>query len=368
MKTPRLTRSPEFVENSWLRPQRRMFFVLASLGSGAALGALWMQAPQFDSLDRVALPALVLLLLGLQFALLRRWLTVHTAVGVTYAASSLYFLLALEHQFWFFADRTQMLSESTYWFPVLYAAAFLLYSPRRAAWLAGGTYLLALLLCLYHLTLGPARGDTQLLGATLQFLLVGAVMIVLEATFCLQRVHLLAAREAAYHDALTGLANRRAAEEQLSALARSGQSFTLVLFDLDHFKAVNDLHGHATGDLVLRGVARAAQHVLPRGGVAARWGGEEFLLILPPLPSAQVRVLLDLLRAQLRSQRHGAVTGVTACFGVATAYPGEHPDDVLARADVAMYAVKRQGRNDVHLAEVRRTQHGIPVEPVGMRG
>lgn len=296
-----------------------MFFVLASLGSGAALGALWMQAPQFDSLDRVALPALVLLLLGLQFALLRRWLTVHTAVGVTYAASSLYFLLAL-------------------------------------------------LLCLYHLTLDPARGDTQLLGAVLQFLLVGAVMIVLEATFCLQRVHLLAAREAAYHDALTGLANRRAAEEHLSALARSGQSFTLVLFDLDHFKAVNDLHGHATGDLVLRGVARAAQNVLPRGGVAARWGGEEFLLILPPLPSAQVRVLLDLLRAQLRSQRHGAVTGVTACFGVATAYPGEHPDDVLARADVAMYAVKRQGRNDVHLADVRRTQHGIPVEPVGMRG
>lgn len=369
MKIPRLRRFPELPESSfWLRPQRRMFFLFVCLGSAAALSALWMQAPSFDPLDRVALPALVLLLLGLQFALLCRWLTVHTAVGIAYAVSSLYFLVALAHQFGAFAKQTHMLSESTYWFPVLYACAFLLYPPRRAAWLAGGTYLVALLLCLYHLTLGPARGDAQLAGATLQFLLVGAVMIVLEATFCVQRVHLLAAREAAYHDALTGLANRRAAEEHLGALARAGHSFTLVLFDLDHFKAVNDLHGHATGDLVLRGVARAAQDILPPGGVAARWGGEEFLLILPVLPSSQVRALLDTLRAQLRSQQHGAVTGVTACFGVATARQGEHPDDVLARADAAMYAVKRQGRNDVRLADVRRTHHAaLREQSVGMR-
>ncbi|EYB68703.1 diguanylate cyclase [Deinococcus phoenicis] len=341
-----------------------MFLLLVCLGTAAALGALWQQAPRFDPLDRVALPAVAALLLGLQLSVSRGWLTLHAAVGVAYSVTTLYFLLSLEHQFHVFAPRMHMLSESSYWFPVLYAAAFLLYAPRRAAWLAGSTYLLTFGLCLYHLLTGLGANDPQLAGAVMQFLLVGAVMIVLEATFAVQRVHLLAAREAAYRDALTGLANRRAAEERLAALARARDRFTLVLFDLDHFKAVNDLHGHATGDLVLRGVAGAAQSVLPSGGTAARWGGEEFLLILPALPDWQVRAMLDTLRAHLLSQRHGAVTGVTACFGVATARSGEHPDDVLARADDAMYAVKRRGRNDVLLADVRRTHHRTREEPV----
>ncbi|GAA5511480.1 hypothetical protein Dcar01_00190 [Deinococcus carri] len=343
-----------------------MFFALVCLGMAAAVLALWMQAPNFDPLDRVALPLLSALLLGLQFALGRGWLSLHAAVSVTYAGASLYFLLALGHQFQVFAPQMHMLSESAYWFPVLYAIAFLLYPPRQARWLAGSTFLLTLLLCVYHLTLGPGAGDMQLAGAALQFLLVNAFMIILQSTFSKQRVQLLAAREAAYRDALTGLANRRAAEERLTAFAQTGERFTLVLFDLDHFKAVNDVHGHATGDLVLRGVAQAVQSLVPRGGVAARWGGEEFLLILPVMPGWQVREVLDTLRAELLGQRHGAVTGVTACFGVATARDGEHPDDVLGRADAAMYAVKRQGRNDVLLADARRTFYTqvVPAEQV----
>lgn len=304
----------------------------------------------------MALPALVLLLLGLQLAVLRRWLAVGAAAGLAYGATTLYFLLALEHQFRVFAPEIRMLSENTYWFPVLYAAAFLLYPPKRAAWLVGGTYAVTLVLCLGHLLAGPSAGDTRLTAATVQFLLVSAVMIVVQATFGVQRLHLLTVREAAYRDPLTGLANRRAAEERLAALAKAGERFTLVLFDLDHFKAVNDLYGHGAGDRVLRGVGRAAQAILPPGGMAARWGGEEFLLILPPLPAEHVRALLDTLRAQMRDQRHGAVQGITACFGVATALDGESPEDVLNRADAAMYTVKRQGRNDVLLAEAR----GVP--------
>lgn len=346
----------------WQTSQRRMFSLLVAFGILACAGALAIQAPNFDPLDRVALPTLALVLLGLQLALMLRWLTVAVAATAAYALTSVYFLLALDHQFRVFAPEFHMLSENTYWFPVLYAAAFLLYFPRRAAWLAGGTYLLALALCAYHLGTGPAAGDLRLLGAAAQFLLVGAVMIIVQATFAAQRVQLLAEREAAYRDALTGLANRRAAEERLSALARAGDRFTLVLFDLDHFKAVNDEHGHAIGDLVLRGVAQAAQGALPRGGVAARWGGEEFLLILPVLTTRQVRGILDTLRTQLGNQRHGEVTGITASFGVATARQGEHPDAVLARADAAMYVAKHRGRDDVQHADVRRTHHATMLE------
>ncbi|GBF05667.1 diguanylate cyclase [Deinococcus aerius] len=358
MTNPPQHSPPRYEAAFWQTSQRRMFALLVAFGTLACVGALWAQAPNFDPLDRVALPVLALILLGLQLALLLRRLTVGVAATIAYGVTSVYFLLALEQQFRVFAPQVRMLSESTYWFPVLYAGAFLLYPPRRAAWLAGTTYLLAFGVCVNHLVTGASAGDPRLVGAVAQFLLVGAVMIIVQATFGVQRVQLLAEREAAYRDALTGLANRRAAEERLAALAQDGDRFTLVLFDLDHFKAVNDQHGHATGDLVLRGVAQAAQGVLPRGGVAARWGGEEFLLILPVLSTRQVREMLDTLRAQLGGQRHGEVTGITASFGVATAREGEHPDAVLARADAAMYAAKHRGRNDVQHADLQRTHHG----------
>jgi len=350
---------PALDQESWMMSQRRMFGLVAWVGALACAGGLWMQAPTFDPLDRVALPLLGVTLVGLHLALALGALRMRVAINVGYGLTTSYLLLALWQQFQVFAPGTHTLSPSTYWFAVLYATAFLLYPPRLAGVLAGGVYLFTLGLCLFYL-LGPGAGDRQLTAATSQFLLVGLVMIIVQATFGLQRVHLLAAREAAYRDALTGLANRRAAEERLAALAQSGQAFTLVLFDLDHFKAVNDTFGHAAGDQVLRGVARAAQESLPPGSVAARWGGEEFLLILPALSPRQVRLMLDRLRAQLGAQRHGAVTGITASFGVASGRPGEHPDDALTRADEAMYAAKQRGRNDIHHADLHHPPLGRP--------
>lgn len=350
---------PSADQTAWVMSQRRMFGLVAWVVAFACAGGLWMQAPTFDPLDRVALPLLGLTLLGLHLALALGALRMRVAINVGYGLATVYLLLALWQQFQVYAPQAQTLSPSTYWFTVLYAAAFLLYPPRLAGVLAGGVYLLTLGLCLVHL-LGPGAGELRLAAATAQFLLVGVVMIIVQATFGVQRVQLLAAREAAYRDALTGLANRRAAEERLSLLEHSDQSFTLVLFDLDHFKAVNDTFGHAVGDQVLRGVARAAQDSLPLGGHAARWGGEEFLLILPPLPPRHLRSMLDTLRSRLFNQRHGPVTGVTASFGVASARPGEHPDDVLTRADEAMYAAKQRGRDDVHHADAAFA----PPEPV----
>ena len=193
---------------------------------------------------------------------------------------------------------------------------------------------------------------THLTGASVQFLLMGTVMTVMQATLGVHRMQLLASHAAAHTDTLTGIGNRRAAEERLAELTRAGQPYTLVLFDLDHFKRVNDMHGHAAGDLVLKGVAQATLGHLPPGGVATRWGGEEFLLILPEQSDRQVRGMLDALRLELRHQRHGKVSGVTACFGVATATPGEDPERVLGRADSAMYTVAHRS------AEERRPRIG----------
>jgi len=100
-------------------------------------------------------------------------------------------------------------------------------------------------------------------------------------------------------DLLTGLANRHRLEERLSVLTRTDETYTLILFDLDHFKRVNDMHGHAMGDLVLRGVAEITRRHLPEGSLAARWGGEEFLLILPEQRDKHLHATYDRLRADL---------------------------------------------------------------------
>ncbi|AWT36059.1 GGDEF domain-containing protein [Deinococcus arenae] len=334
-----------------------MFTWLVWLGALACCAALGSQYPEFDPLDLWALPTLGTTLLALQLLMRLGTVSIGTAVQVTFVGTAGYVLLALNHQFSVLTVQSQALMENTYWFAVIYVAAFLVYEPRQATRAAALILGVATLICAGNLWLTvPADARHHLIGPCAQFLLMGAVLTLMQATLGVQRTQFQAARAAALTDPLTGLANRRAAEERLTALTQGGQTYTLVLFDLDHFKRVNDMHGHAMGDLVLRGVAEITRQHLPEGSLAARWGGEEFLLILPEQRDKHLRPLLDRLRADLRHHRYGTVNGVTACFGVATASPAEDPVEVVQRADLAMYHVKEQGRNDVHLADLRRTQ------------
>ena len=202
-----------------------------------------------------------------------------------------------------------------------------------------------------HFILTPAlRGDTTLVASTAQFLLVGAAMMLLQAVMGRRHAAMLAAQVAAAHDALTGLANRRAAEEHLLALQGSGQAYALVLFDLDHFKRINDEHGHAVGDQVLRSCAAHALRTLPASALAARWGGEEFLLVLPEPVAVDCHLLIETLRGRFSTQSVGLVGPVTASFGVAHGRPGESGTALLDRADAALYRAKAAGRDRVCVA------------------
>ncbi|THF88659.1 GGDEF domain-containing protein [Deinococcus sp. KSM4-11] len=331
--------------------------VLVIVASGAALG---LQRPHYDRLDVWALPSYALVMVALQALLALRRIPLTTALRTAYLGGAIYVLLALYHQFQVMPTTSVTLMENTYWFAVIYAAAFLTLPSRAATLVTSGVLLLAAAICAWHVTRTvPAATQLRVAGSAVQFLLTGAVLIVLNRTIGVQHHRLMASRAAAFTDVLTGLANRRSAEERLAELATLGSGFTLVMFDLDHFKQVNDTHGHATGDLVLRGVAASARARVPSGGLAARWGGEEFLLILPPQPKDAVQAMLQALRSDLKAQQHGPVSGVTACFGVADARPGEHPDHVLARADAAMYTAKAQGRNDIRRSDtvIRPGQH-----------
>ena len=155
-------------------------------------------------------------------------------------------------------------------------------------------------------------------------------------------------RELMHTDDLTGLANRRHASErldqELERSRRHGHPLSVALCDLDHFKSINDRFGHQAGDETLKRFAAVLNRQLRPGDLAARFGGEEFLLILPHADPAGAYSLIERIRrafAEAGTQGNRA----TASFGVASAATDDSADDLLRRADRALYAAKEAGRN-----------------------
>jgi len=158
-------------------------------------------------------------------------------------------------------------------------------------------------------------------------------------------------------DLLTGLPNRRALAERFAAESaraqRRSEPLSLAMFDLDHFKRVNDTYGHAGGDAVLRGVGELCIRSFRGVDVAARVGGEEFAVLLPGADAQQAGAVMQRFTALLAAAP--ATIGdqsvlVTSTVGVAQRQPGEDLDALMARADTALYAGKQAGRNRVVLA------------------
>jgi diguanylate cyclase (GGDEF)-like protein/putative nucleotidyltransferase with HDIG domain len=156
-------------------------------------------------------------------------------------------------------------------------------------------------------------------------------------------------------DALTGVWNRVHATEVLDAVASSGVLRSVVLLDIDHFKRVNDVHLHVAGDVVLREIASRLVATVDGGGMVARWGGEEFLVVLPPGAVGTVALrAAEALRVAVAArpvQALGDDLELTISAGVAAFEPGASVGDVIGAADRALYAAKRRGRNQIVCAE-----------------
>jgi diguanylate cyclase (GGDEF)-like protein len=245
---------------------------------------------------------------------------------------------------------------------------------RRGAWLVGWPYAVGTVL--FSLRFGgglvlpaqvarPVNVDNSFnIGVVLAILVLNlainaslAVLVLLRLVRKLQRL--------SNHDPLTGLLNRRrlmqVLAQQKQALVRHGEPWSLLLLDLDHFKQVNDNHGHAAGDQVLVAVAALLQAQARDVDAVARMGGEEFCVVLPRTDATGARAFAERLRQQLaqtplpvaeRAQRAKAAlvqrVQMTVSIGVATCHdPLETADHVLGRADHALYAAKHAGRNQV---------------------
>ncbi|AWN51449.1 GGDEF domain-containing protein [Methylobacterium sp. 17Sr1-1] len=233
----------------------------------------------------------------------------------------------------------------------------------KRAWQA---LLAAVAFCILLVAVKAVRGlppplDT---ATALQLILqlVGAAIITTFAQLArrtaLDVVRLARFEAQALTDGLTGLGNRRLFTERLeeeTARAReTGAPLSLVVLDIDHFKRVNDTYGHAIGDVVLKHVADTVMAGMRNADTVCRIGGEEIVIIMPRIDPAQAAEMADALRATVGAMAvsvgDGRTVAATVSLGFATRQPEEDGESLFRRADAALYAAKRDGRDRVILA------------------
>ncbi len=153
----------------------------------------------------------------------------------------------------------------------------------------------------------------------------------------------------ANHDTLTGVFNRRwfqnVLDHEIRQSERYQREFALILFDIDHFKLVNDQHGHHAGDRVLCQLVELITQRIRSSDVLARWGGEEFIVLLPETSRDNARRIAEMLRCAVEQENFKIIRGLTISLGIAYYETGDKAEPIIKRADTALYAAKHQGRN-----------------------
>lgn len=343
----------------WSESRRKAFLLACPFILAGCVAGVLFQLPDVNPLDFWMLLALAATLLVLAPLVWARKLRVESALTVSYTLGAAYFLAMLGNQYAFNVGREERLSEATYWFPALYCVAFLAWELPRAAQAAAVPYVLSVLITAAFVPVFEARGEwtVRLASILVHFLLSQGVLIVFFTSFAFLKQRLAQIKALVYIDFLTSLPNRRFAEEQVRAL--SGGAYSVVMFDVDHFKRVNDTYGHHVGDHVLRELSLVAGRFVQGGALLARWGGEEFVVLLPGAHEEDAARLMERVRAAFEAHTFEEVGCVTASFGVAERRPGEDFHAALQRADAALYEAKRGGRNQVVSARALQDQPDV---------
>ena len=344
---------------------KRSIYLMAAPAGIVSMLIVWVLGWRLGviiELNFVALPLLAFIYLVLTLLLWRRVIFLRTFELVVFTLLMVYavaeFLAALTDSL---ATQSSFTTSFTIWIPIVFVIAFLILDVRQAL-ISSGVYLAALLVvgvvCLVRFSaLGVHVRD---IGLLVEIYLASAFYIVILYILSKMHDHYLsdhsivdAMSKLAMTDPLTKMDNRRLLDklirEEINRTERHAFPLSVLLFDLDYFKKINDNFGHNTGDLVLQEVAQLLRQKIRVSDPFGRWGGDEFLCLATNTDGAQAAELAERLREALERNRFSRVGKVTASFGVTTYQPGDTPETLVRRADMGLYKAKASGRNRVEV-------------------
>jgi diguanylate cyclase (GGDEF)-like protein len=281
--------------------------------------------------------------------------------GVITANASFEFLLGLVTK----NDLTAVLLNVGIWLLVLYGFAFFVFESRRGLYVALTVSVTSFLFCLPIVFLRDMASPSEIY-TMLKFYCANFFVIIFGYAAALWRENYervrgdaAVAEQLALTDSLTNIYNRRGlellSEKEATRSERYGRDLSMILFDLDNFKIINDTYGHAAGDEVLKKVSDIAQAHLRKGDELGRWGGEEFMVVCSETDVKQAERVAERLRLAIANGSWNGLN-VTASFGVASRQTGELLGSLYERADAALYKAKRAGKNCVKVAFTKDMQ------------
>lgn len=346
------------ISPAFLYRRNALIVILASVMVTAVLTLALRQLWDFSPQDTVSL-AVIAVKNAIFIGVLCLWPGSLRVVGVTELILQIAAALARLSEVLLLDHTALGLGGYSYWLPLSYIVAFIVLPPRPALLVSLGLFagLASVGVAYWTSPDVPLQSKTMYGNALMQMYAMHITMIVCLGLLLLVQRHyvqtIVRAREQAslaHIDPLTGLANRRQLDVWLhTALEESrvaGSPLSVILFDLDHFKRVNDTYGHAAGDEVLRATATASRHAIRGVDRVGRWGGEEFMILIAgDLRAAQM--VTQRVRASLQDMTLPVPGPVTVSCGLSQARPGDAPADLLHRADQALYEAKGRGRDAV---------------------
>lgn len=348
--------------------------LLAALAAGVGTVIHWFR-PIYQPAGLIVPPVLCASFLALAVALLLRpgWLVgiARTALLVAWlalvAASWGYTLLALVTG----SQLIRIFPPVSAVLLVVMVMIMLFFPGRRALHLAAGAWAVVALPVLVYLFFHPhqmlAPSGEDLLMAFGPLACMAVVLLPMQRGLRTKLNRLMTERgqmeEMANRDPLTDIYNRRLAVQVLSDIFSEQSPAGVIMFDMDQFKAINDTHGHPTGDRVLRMVAVRCKDFLRQYEIISRWGGEEFLVVVRNVDAAELRRVAERLRSAIAEIEVDPVGRVTASFGITLVQEDDDFASVLKRVDRALYLAKRRGGNRV--VDSESTGAGSPARDTG---
>lgn len=316
--------------------------------------------------DRYLYPLLVTVFAGGGITLWR-WPEHHAKVRLVSVVTVNVYLMAVLLMVLFMGDaplNQYTLLTTLVWLPFGYGLIFVMLAARTAMFISFIVALLTFTPIFVAMAFNLRPNWGQEFTTTMPVLALSQVVYIvlllaisdLRASFHRTSARLQVAQELALSDALTGVGNRRALQEHLRAglsVAERGQQPTsIILMDIDHFKPINDKHGHSGGDQVLVQMAQLLTDQLRASDRLGRWGGEEFMVVAQATPMHAALELAERIRKAVAAFEFAHGDPVTLSLGVTQTLPGDTADSLVHRADKALYRAKNGGRNRVEAQTV----------------